>query len=191
MNISDGSALLCIDFINEIVHPDGKLAGKGYAAFVERNATLGKVAELQQAFRAKSRPVIHVRVGFSASYLEHSNTSKLFGRAKEFGALTLGTWATEFHADVIPLDGEMVITKPRVSAFYATPLEVILRSSQVLDLYVCGVATDLAVQSAAKDAHDRDYKVIVVTDCCAAASEEDHTQSLRLIEKVSTLESLS
>jgi nicotinamidase-related amidase len=178
------SALVIIDYINEIIDPKGKLAGKGYAAFDEKHKTLDKVRGLIEIARRKQFPIFFVRIGFSPSYVEQPESSPLFGGAKKFGALQLGSWATEFHPKVAPSSSDMVINKHRVSAFYGTPLDIVLKKHEISDVFIAGVATDLAVQSAARDAHDRDYNVIVVSDCCAAASDEDHETSLRVMGKI-------
>ena len=89
------------------------------------------------------------------------------------------------------MPNEPVLTKHRVSAFYGTPLDVILRANGIREVLICGVATDLAVQAAARDAHDRDYVVTVVSDCCGAASDEDHETSLRVLAKIGAVKPLS
>ena len=177
-------AVVIIDYINEIIDPKGKLAGKGYAAFDEKHKTLDNVKKLIELGRRKQLPVFFVRIGFSSTYSEHPENSPLFGGAKKFGALQLGTSATEFHPKIAPVATDTVITKHRVSAFYGTPLDIVLKKHQVTEILLAGVATDLAVQSAARDAHDRDYAVTIVADCCAAASEEDHETSLKVLSKI-------
>lgn len=187
------TALLSIDFIHDIIEDGGKLAGKGYARFAAEHGTLIKLAKAQERFRAEGSLLVHVRVGFSANYLEHPAQSPLFGKAKDFGALQLSRQGTEFAAMVAPAAGEPVVVKSRVSAFYGTNLDLILRTQGIKTLLIAGVATDLAVEAAARDAHDRDYDVVVLSDCCAAASIEDHIRSLETIKKigrVATLEDL-
>lgn len=192
METNNSSAVVvAIDFINEIVAPEGKLAGKGYADFVERHQTLEKVAQLMEKARAAGVPVVHVRIGFSPSYAEHPAESPLFGGAKRFGALTIGGWGTEFHPKAAPIDGETVIIKHRVSAFFGTPLDLLLKTNRVRKVLLCGVATDLAVQSAARDAHDRDYVVTVVADCCAAANDDDHDNSITVLKKIGSVQTLA
>ena len=107
----------------------------------------------------------------------------MFGKAEGFQALKLGTWATEFHESLEVKTDDMVITKHRVSPFYGTCLDSYLRNNKISDVYFCGVSTDLVVQCAARDAHDRDYNVHVLSDCCAAGSEEDHENSLNTFRK--------
>jgi nicotinamidase-related amidase len=63
-------ALVLIDLINELIAPEGKLSGKGYADFVERHGTLNRVATLLEHARNQGYRIIHVRVGFSPDYRE-------------------------------------------------------------------------------------------------------------------------
>lgn len=185
--MTNHKALVCVDFINDIVSEFGKLSGKGYLSFITENQTLENLRKLQDSFREKGLPVFHVRVGFDPNYLNHPQNSPLFGAAKQFGALQLGTWGTEFPAGVAPAAGELIIHKPRVSAFYGTTLDSVLRANYITDVIFAGVATDLAVQAAARDAHDRDYRVTVAASCCAAANIEDHETALKLLSKVATI----
>jgi nicotinamidase-related amidase len=189
--IQQKAALICIDFVNEMLSQGGKLTGKGYLAFVEKNQTLHRVKELQEKFRNKSLPVFHVRVSFSENYMEHPANSPLFGKAKEVKALQSGAWGTEFAEIIKPNADEKSFTKRRVSAFYATDLEATLRINGIDTVYLSGVATDLAIESAARDAHDRDFNVIVVSDCCAAANDDDHNKSLITLQKISSVKRLS
>jgi nicotinamidase-related amidase len=180
-------ALICIDLINDMVASSGKLAGKGYAAFMEKHSTAKSVRKLQDRFREEAAPVLHVRVGFDPAYLNHPSESPLFGGAAKLGALAWRTWGTEFFEDVSPLERELVIDKPRVSAFYGTALESALRALGIREVVLAGVATDLAIQAAARDAHDRDFVVQVVEDACIAANEEDHLASLRSLAKLAAV----
>ena len=189
MTTTPSRALLAIDFVNEIVDPNGKLSGKGYGHFLERHATLTRVADLMDKSRAAGIPIFHVHVGFSPDYREQPVHSPLFGPARKNEVFKLGTWGSDFHHSAEPRDGEVVILKHRVSAFYGTPLDLILRNCGISDVFVAGVATDLAVQSAAREAHDRDYRVTVVGDCCASSSDQDHEDALRLLSKIATVRS--
>lgn len=185
--ILPASAVLVIDFINEMIHPDGKLSGKGYAEYCRRHDTVARVSELIQLGRSANARIIFVRVCYSDDYSEHPSNSPLLGGARKFGALLKDTWATEFHDAIKPTVEDVIVEKHRVSAFFGTKLELVLRTLKVESLYVAGVATDLAVQSAVRDAHDRDFGVTVVTDCCAAASDDDHQSSLKPLGKLATV----
>lgn len=184
-------ALLLIDFVNENVNPKGKMAGKGYPDYCERHQVISNAKKLLEVFRKRQDTVVHVKVGFSPDYKEQPLSSPLFGAANKFGAFMLGEFGDEFCDELKPINGESQIIKHRVSAFYGTSLELLLRNKGVTDLYVCGVATDLAVQAATRDAHDRDFMVTVVEDCCGAANENDHNSSLIPLKKISNVSTLA
>lgn len=177
------NALITVDFINEIVHEKGKLAGKGYAAFAARHATIKRASAALTAARARGFLVVHVRLGFCESYAALPTRSLLLGKARDFGALLLGSWGTELHEGLQVMGSDSIILKQRISPFYGTQLEPLLRAQEIKHVYIAGVATDLAVQSAARDAHDRDFAVTVLSDCCAAATDEDHIGSLAIASK--------
>jgi nicotinamidase-related amidase len=179
--------LVVMDYINEIIHPDGKFKGKGYAAFAVENKTLENVAEAVNVAREKGISIVYVKTGFSDDYKEQPKNSPLFGKADQFQALKLGTWATEFHKSLDIQPQDLVVVKHRVSPFYGTSLDSFLRNDGTQQVYLAGVATDLVVQAAARDAHDRDYGVFVLSDCCAAGSMEDHNSSLKTLSKIATV----
>jgi nicotinamidase-related amidase len=183
-------ALILIDFINDIVSADGKLAGKGYTAFAARHGTLDRVASLLAHARRSQQAVIHVRIGFSPDYREQPKESPLFGHAGKIGALQLGGWGTEFHPSAAPLPGETVLVKHRVNAFVGTPLDLVLRNLGIRQVSIAGCSTDVGVQTTARAAHDLDYACTVVGDCCMAPCDEDHEQTLRMLAKVARVATL-
>jgi nicotinamidase-related amidase len=184
---SSPEALVCIDYISEIVAETGKLAAKGYASFVSQHMTLDHLARRQSVTREGGGRVIHVHLGFLPDYSDCPASSPLFSGAKAAGILKLGTTSTDLVGPVSARSGDIVLVKKRVSAFYGTALELTLRSLGVQLVTIAGVSTDLAVQSAAREAHDRDFIVQVASDCCAAASEDDHNRALANMAKFSTI----
>jgi len=174
-------ALLSIDMINECVHPDGKLSDKGFADFAVKHDVLQRVARIQEHFREQGGLVVHVRTGFSANYPEHPPESPILGPMREMEALKLGTWGTEFPAEVAPRNGEPVLTKHRMGPFYRSRLEIILRTQKVTDIYIVGLATMGSVALSAMEAHDRDFNVTVIEDGCIDHNEERHQMGLEFV----------
>ena len=86
---------------------------------------------------------------------------------------------------------DLVITKPRVSAFYGTNLDAALRARRIERLVVAGVSTTWAVESTVRDDHDRDYEVLVVEDACAASSAEEHDHSIRNLSRIARIVSVA
>lgn len=182
------TALILIDFINEIVHEDGKLASKGYSNFIKDKNIFHNLSSVIKKAREQRMLIIHVKLGFSEDYSEQPKSSPLFGKANEFQALKLHNRATEFHEQLEIDKDDMIVIKHRVSAFYSTPLDLILRNNNIDAVLIAGVSTDLAVSSTARDAHDRDYIVTILEDCCAAANQEDHTAALLSLKKIASIE---
>jgi nicotinamidase-related amidase len=180
--------LLILDFINEIVHKDGKLAGKGYSDYILRNNVFDNLNQMISKARGEDIPIIFVKLGFSRDYREQLKNSPLFGRAHEFKALQLDTWGTEIHEKINIEPEDQVLIKHRVSAFYNTDLEDILKKNNVDIILIAGVATDLVVSSTARDAHDRGYNVTIVEDCCGAANTEDHKNEIRTLSKIAKIQ---
>src|SRR3989344_5489287 len=125
------TALILIDFINEIVHENGKLASKGYSDFIKNNNVFQNLSFVINKAREKNMLIIHVRIGFSENYKELPQQSPLFGKVKDFQVLKLNSWGTAFHEQVDVHDEDIVITKQRVNAFYGTPLDLILKNNSI------------------------------------------------------------
>jgi nicotinamidase-related amidase len=181
-------ALICLDLVNDLVHPEGKLTNdRGYSKFIEEHNSLETIARVQEQFRQTDAMVVHFRVGFGEGYPELSESSPIFSELPKSGALQLGTWGTELHELVRKQAGEPAINKHRISPFYRTRLDLILRTQNVEEVFICGVATNLAVASAAREAHDHDYKVTVISDACVASSNDVHEAALTSIEPFGTV----
>lgn len=169
--------LLVMDMINDLVHPDGPNAKtyvvQGHAKGLYKNT----VAAIAKA-RAAGVPVGYVRVGFSPDYRECPPASPVFSRARELGLFKLGTWGTEVFPEFAPKPEDFDIVKHRVSPFYATNLEPILRANDIHRLVVCGVSTNGVVQAAVREGHDRDYACALLEDCSCGATEDEHNFAL-------------
>lgn len=179
------TALLVIDLINDIAHPDGKIA-RSAERIIESNVIQHTNQVISHA-RKKNWPIIFVKVGFHAGYPECPKNSPLFGGAPKAGALLLNSWGTEFHEDLDVQLSDNILIKHRVSCFYATTLEALLSASNIDTLVLTGVATNMTIEHTARDAHDRDYSVIVVQDCCETASREAHLSSLESLSRIATI----
>ena len=183
-----GNAMyLVCDMINDLVHEDGPNGKKGYGPELARRRTIANAAEALRRARAAGVKIGYVRVGFSPDYRECPPNSRLFQGAKKAGLFKLGAWGTEVHPALAPQPGDFDIVKHRVSPFYATGIEAILRANHIQRLYISGVSTSGAVLSAAKDGHDRDYDVFVIDDCCCALNEEQHRAVIDQMQRMTTI----
>ncbi|KTC82501.1 isochorismatase [Legionella cherrii] len=178
------TAFIGLDYIIDIMHPQGKIARS--AAHAQERDIIKKVNKVLEIAKLKNWLTIMVKVGFSAHYTEQPKLSPIFGKVHELDALKLGSKGTEFHPELL-IGNSLIMVKPRVSAFYGTALDAALRANQIERVILGGVSTSWAVQSTARDAHDRDYKVCIVEDICAAANQEEHQFSIQLMEKIAQI----
>jgi nicotinamidase-related amidase len=183
------TALLVIDFINDISDPKGKIARS--AERIEKNRVIDRANEAIAMARKKGWLLLFFKVGFHPGYPECPPNSPLFGAAPKHGALLLGSWGTDFHEDLDVQKTDLVLVKHRVNCFYATPLEAILRAKNIQTIVLAGTATNMAIEHTARDAHDRDYTVVVLKDCCETASEEAQIASLESLSRIAQIKTLT
>jgi nicotinamidase-related amidase len=179
------TALIALDFINDIVHTKGKFTAT--AEFVKKYDVIESANKVIAFARQNQIVPLFVKVGFTPQYLECPTNSPIFGKAKESQALQLNSWGTEFHESLAIQPSDAQIIKHRVGAFYATALETFLRANEIQHLILIGVSTDMAVQTTAREAHDRDYLVTIVSDACGAGSEELHQGALKQLERIAKM----
>ncbi|HEY1959685.1 MAG TPA: isochorismatase family cysteine hydrolase [Polyangiaceae bacterium] len=133
-------------------------------------AYLARVTEAVRAARTRSVAVIHVIVGFRPGMPEVSAKNLSFGMAKQQRPAFL----SDARPAIAPQDGEVVVTKRRVSAFTGSDLEVVLRAGEIDHLVLSGIATSGVVLSTLREAADKDYRLTVLADLCADTDAEVH-----------------
>ena len=176
--------LIVIDVQNDFCHADGALAHRG-ADISGMPQVAANNERLAAAYRAAAKPVIYMRTEhgpWTNSVNWSSRMRHLSPEAKEATPIcAAGTWGEDFY-DVHPQPEDRVITKHRYSAFFMTPLEVVLRAHQATSLLLTGVVTNVCVETTARDAFMRDYRTLVVREACAAPSPEEHRAALHNID---------
>jgi nicotinamidase-related amidase len=160
------TAVLCMDMQAGIV----SIYAKDQEGFIERAASvLAKAREL-------GTRVIHIKVGFRKGLPEVGSRNSLFDAIKsseKHQRLFEGEMG-EVHPALGPAPDDIIITKHRVSAFEGTDLEMILRANEIDTLVLFGIATSGVVLSTLIDAVDRDYRLIVIKDCCIDSDADLH-----------------
>jgi len=173
------TAFIGLDYIVDITHSDGRIAHA--AGQVAERGVIGAANRALDIARQRGWLAVLVRVGFAPGYADLPRQSPFFGRARVLGAIEAGTPGTAFHPELQQGLADLVLTKPRVSAFYGTGLEAALRAHGIERVVVGGVSSAWAVQATVRDAHDRDYQVCVLEDACAAADPAQHEASMALL----------
>jgi len=140
------------------------------------------VVKLITACRTAGVPVIYTKEVHRAGGID-------LGRERTPGEpehCVLDTPGVELIEEVTPTPNDFVVSKPRYSAFLGTDLGFVLNGLGVRPgdtLIICGAATDVCVHYTAVDAHQRDYWIKIVEDCCAGTNPENHRSALALLEQ--------
>lgn len=182
MSGSHNSLYLVMDMINDLVHDEGPSSSTGLGMQARARNVVGNTVNAIRTARGKGMRIGFVRIGFSEDYRECSPTSRRFSAARERGLFRLGTWGTEVHPALPRAPEDLEFVKYRVSPCYGTHLEIVLRVLNIRVVYISGVSTNGVVHSAARDLHDRDYRCVVLEDCCSASSPDEHERAIACIE---------
>lgn len=119
-------------------------------------------------------PVVYVVVGFREGYPEVSGRNASFSAISGTGNYAPGDEGAKIHPDIAPSDGDIVVTKRRVSAFAGSDLDLVLRARDVRKLVLTGIATSGVVLSTVRQAADLDFRLAVLSDGCLDADPEVH-----------------
>lgn len=185
----DKVALLCIDFQRDFVEAGGFGESLGNDVSTLRSAIEPTRAVLS-AFRERGWTVIHTREGHREDLLDlfpakrdRGNPSLRIGDDGPMGKLLVrGSQGHDIIPELYPIEGEVVLDKPGKGAFYATDLETILRSHGYTHLVITGVTTEVCVQSTAREANDRGFECLILSDCTGSYFPEFHESALDMFK---------
>ena len=143
-----------------------------------------------EAARRRGLLVIHTREGHRPDLsdappakIERGAPSHRIGSPGPMGRILVrGEPGHDIIPALYPDDGEPVIDKPGKGAFYQTELELLLRNRRIENLLVCGVTTEVCVNTTVREANDRGYRCIVLGDCCASYFPQFHEAGLAMIK---------
>ncbi|KAJ9485688.1 hypothetical protein VN97_g7651 [Penicillium thymicola] len=142
---------------------------------------LKRLGSTVTAARKADVKIIHVVTAFRPGYPENNANNSSVPSVVARGEYLEGHSSVQVHPTIAPASGEVVLNKRRVSAFFATELDMLLRCANVQSIIVAGLITSGAVLSTVRQAMDMDYRVTVLGDCCMDRDEELHRV---LMEKV-------
>jgi ureidoacrylate peracid hydrolase len=177
------AAVIVVDVQNDFCHPESPLAKDGRDLSAAQ-AMVPRLSMLIDDARAAAVPVIFVQmVTTDATTSEVAREQRLRSRPyadPDDYICKEGSWGADFYM-VAPLPGETVVKKHRYSAFVDTDLDLVLRSLGVKTLIMTGVATNVCVESTARDGFMRDYYIVFAGDCSACYWPERHDATLENI----------
>jgi nicotinamidase-related amidase len=126
---------------------------------------------LAERFRAAGAPVVLVRVAFAPDYADALRQPVEKAMARPAGGMP-ADWAE--YADGLAQAGDILVTKHQWGAFHGTDLDVQLRRRRIETIVLGGIATNMGVESTARQAWEHGYRLIVAEDACATMTAEMH-----------------
>ncbi|WP_264011864.1 cysteine hydrolase family protein [[Mycobacterium] manitobense] len=181
-------ALIVIDMQRDFLLPGG--FGESLGNDVGRlQRVVAPLAALIAAARSAGVMVIHTREGHRPDLsdcppakLHRGAPSKRIGDPGRYGRILIrGEYGHDIVDELAPLPGETVIDKPGKGAFYATGLQDVLTSAGVTQLLITGVTTEVCVHTTTREANDRGYECLVVSDCVGSYFPEFHRVALEMV----------
>ena len=182
------AALVIIDMQRDFIEPGGFGESLGNdVALLE--AAVGPTLALLQAWRARGWPVVHTRESHLPDLSDcppakrlRGNPSLRIGDEGPMGRiLVAGEPGNQIIDALAPVAAELVIDKPGKGAFYATGLQDALTGAGITQLLVTGVTTEVCVHTTTREANDRGYECLVVSDCVGSYFPEFQRVGLEMI----------
>jgi nicotinamidase-related amidase len=172
------TAVLLIDLQEAFCSPSGSMARQG------RNIASSELAgracdQMAVAARSAGITVIWTRYCLRPDYRDGGwYTRELRPNIRANDSMRSDKADSALWSELTLAPTDIVIDKPRMSSFYATSLEAVLRGENITTLFIGGVTTSMCVETTVRDASQRDYRTYVVTDACADWAQERHQPSL-------------
>lgn len=183
-------ALVVIDMQRDFCDPGGYLAGLG-ADLAPLRAPIAPISHCLVAARAAGLLVVHTRQGYRADLsdlpawrrLKFDRFGSAVGKPGPLGRVLIrGEAGFETIEELAALPGEPVVDKTANGAFTGTDLDVVLRARGVRAIAFAGNTIDVCVHTSLREANDRGYQCLLLSDCCGAIEPGLHDWAIRSVQ---------
>lgn len=179
---SSNTALLVVDVQNDFCHHQGVFSKYKSVNLDDVEQAMSNLSTLIEKCREFDLPIIFIRTIHSTWTDSPSWLKRMDGAGEKMQICRADSWGSNFF-NVAPKEDDCIVTKHRYSAFIGTNLDLILKSQGITHILITGVATNVCVESTARDGYHRDYHVILIEDCCGAYDKDEHAATLNNIAK--------